>query len=146
MSAPISPPPSPIGRGLLAVMAAVLTLALLIFAFGFISLFLDRNVVDQADAGPLVGPIMVLAVCAIVVRATLRLAVGRIGRSMVSAGLASAVVPPAIGAAIYVVTRGQLGVFPVFFGHQVLSPFTVATVVVAAMVVGLAGLARQPRD
>lgn len=127
-------------------MAAVLTLALLVFAYGFISLFLDRDVVDQADAGPLVGPVMVLVVCAIVVRTTLRLTPGRLGRAMVAAGLASAVLPPAIGAAIYVVTRGQLGVFPVFFGHQVLSPFTVAAVVVTALVVGLAGLARQPRD
>lgn len=146
MSAPTPPSPSPIGLGVLAAMAAVLTLSLLVFAYGFLSLFLDLNVVDQPDAGPLLGPAMALAVCAIVVRSTLTLGRARLGRAVFTAALASAFLPPAIGAAIYVVNRGQFGVFPAFFGNQVLSPFSVAAAVVAAIVVSFAGLARQPRS
>ncbi|HEV7848563.1 MAG TPA: DUF6121 family protein [Mycetocola sp.] len=41
----------------LAIFATVLYFALVVCAFGFVSLLTDTDVVSQADAGPLVGPI-----------------------------------------------------------------------------------------
>ena len=87
---------------------------------------------------------MAVAVCAIVVRFTLVLKADRPARAVLGAALTSAVLPPAIGAAIYVVNRGQFGVFPVFFGHQVLSPFTLGATLVAGSVVALASLTHRP--
>lgn len=45
----------------LAIFALGLYLALVVASFGMLSLFLDRDVVVQHDAGPLVGPVMVAA-------------------------------------------------------------------------------------
>lgn len=43
----------------LAIFALGLYLALVVASFGMLSLFLNREVVSQSDAGPLVGPAMV---------------------------------------------------------------------------------------
>lgn len=42
----------------LAVFAAVFYVALLVAGFGFLSLLLNEEVIDQPDAGPIVGPFM----------------------------------------------------------------------------------------
>lgn len=56
----------------LAVFAAVTFFALVVCAFGFISLFTNLEVIDEPDAGPLVGPSMVAFALATVLVSLLR--------------------------------------------------------------------------
>jgi ABC-type sugar transport system permease subunit len=56
----------------LAVFAAVTFFALVVCAFGFISLFTNLEVIDEPDAGPLVGPSMVAFALAAVLISLLR--------------------------------------------------------------------------
>jgi hypothetical protein len=51
---------------LAAIMAAILYGAVLVCAYGFISLFSGRDVIRQPDVGLLVGPVMVFVACALV--------------------------------------------------------------------------------
>lgn len=145
MTAPTPPSPESPGRGYLAVLATVLTVALLVFVDGMLSLALDRNVVEATDAGPLVGPFMALAVCAVVFLTVFRRSPDRLGPRVVSATLWALIAGPAAGAVLYSIGRGQLGVIPVFFGTYVLSPFWIAAALIAGVVVGLAGLAERMR-
>lgn len=123
-------------------MAAVLTIALLIFVDGFLSLIIDRDVIDAVGAGPLVGPFMAATVCAIVVVFVARESPVSIGRRAVAGALAALVGAPAVGSILYMFARGQVGVVPVFFGHHVLSPFALAAAIVAGLVIFGAGLSR----
>ena len=59
----------------LAVFAGITFFALVVCAFGFISLFTDLEVIDEPDAGPLVGPSMVAFALAAVLLSLLRRAV-----------------------------------------------------------------------
>lgn len=61
----------------LAVFAAITFFALVVCAFGFISLFTDLEVIDEPDAGPLVGPSMVAFALATVLISLLRRAASR---------------------------------------------------------------------
>jgi hypothetical protein len=56
----------------LAVFAGITFFALVVCAFGFISLFTDLEVIDEPDAGPLVGPSMVAFALAAVLISLLR--------------------------------------------------------------------------
>jgi len=56
----------------LAVFAGITFFALVVCAFGFISLFTDLEVIDEPDAGPLVGPSMVAFALAAVLLSLLR--------------------------------------------------------------------------
>jgi ABC-type sugar transport system permease subunit len=56
----------------LAVFAAITFFALVVCAFGFISLFTNLEVIDEPDAGPLVGPSMVAFALATVLISLLR--------------------------------------------------------------------------
>jgi len=56
----------------LAVFAAITFFALVVCAFGFISLFTNLEVIDEPDAGPLVGPSMVAFALATVLLSLLR--------------------------------------------------------------------------
>lgn len=67
MSAPGQGRGSGLGYGLaLAGFAAFLYLALVVCAFGVLSLLLDQDVVPERDAGPILGPVSV-AVCVVAV-------------------------------------------------------------------------------
>lgn len=56
----------------LAIFAGITFFALVVCAFGFISLFTDLEVIDEPDAGPLVGPSMVAFALAAVLLSLLR--------------------------------------------------------------------------
>lgn len=56
----------------LAVFAGITFFAVVVCAFGFISLFTDLEVIDEPDAGPLVGPSMVAFALAAVLLSLLR--------------------------------------------------------------------------
>lgn len=143
MTAPTQPEPP--GRGLLALGATVLAVALLVFVGGFLSLFLDRDLVELPDAGTLVGPTMAVATCAVVFTFVFRRLPRRLGMRVLSATLWTLIASPAAGAIMYAIVRENLAVIPVFFGTYVLSPFVLASAGIAAVVVGLAGLAERAR-
>jgi len=135
------------------VLTAVTYVAAVIAAFGFTSLILDRDVIDQSDAGPLLGPAMVASaflVCFIaMVRMTRRPRItGR--RLWVTAVATAALVYAAMvvtGALGYSYTRGDPLWFVLFAGHYAASPFVVIAAVLAGLtVVGywLVRIDRQP--
>lgn len=143
MTAPTRPDPP--GRGLLALGATVLAVALLVFVGGFLSLFLDRDLVELPDAGTLVGPAMAVATCWVVFSFVFRRRPPGLGRRCVSASLWALIASPAAGAIVYSIVRENLAVIPVFFGTYLLSPFVLSSAVIAGVVVGLAGLAERAR-
>jgi len=143
MTAPTQPePPS---RGLLALGATVLAVALLVFVGGFLSLFLDRDLVELPDAGTLVGPTMAVATCAVVFSFVFRRPPLGLGLRALAASLWTLIASPAAGAILYSIVRENLAVIPVFFGTYLLSPFVLSSAVIAGVVVGLAGLAERAR-
>jgi hypothetical protein len=143
---PVDPnAPAPLGRSTIVVMAAVLTVTLVVFAYGMISLVLDRDVIAEPDAGPLVGPIMVVTLLAVVLWFVIRRRPDRIGARVLSAGLGAVILGPAVGAVAYAVGRGDFALFLLFFGGYVTSPFVLASGVIASVVVALAWLADAAR-
>lgn len=116
-------------------MATVLAFALIVFVFGVLSLTLDRDVIDEADAGPLVGVSMVVVALLVVLLITLREAPAPVIGRTVTALLAVVMLSPLVGAIAYSAVRVELGVIPVFFGRYVLSPFVLASAGIAALVV-----------
>ena len=141
----------------IAVFAAVLFLALAIAASGIISLFADREVLTERDAGPLIAPIM-FAVATAALYAIL-VAFGRRRGSLFAGAIVTAVVTYfsflIIGSALYSLGKGQLLLSLLFFGSNAIGPFAI-TVAVIAFVVALAfllllsyrdggGAARTPR-
>jgi hypothetical protein len=115
-------------------MATVLFAALVIFAYGIISLVTDLDVIDIQDAGPLIGPLMVTVACAVVFACVIRHRPRMIGRIVV-AGLATAVLPPLVGSVVYLLSRGEPAVFPVALGRFLIGPFVPVSAVIAAIVV-----------
>ena len=126
-------------------MAVVLTASLVIAVYGVIGLTLNRDVIEEPDAGPLVGPLMVVAVCAVVLWFVLRSRsvrmIGRIGAAAVTAIVAG----PLVGAIAYATVRAEVFVIPVFFGRYVTSPFVLSSGVIAGLVVLSAALIERSR-
>jgi hypothetical protein len=136
----------------LAVFATVLYFALVVCAFGFVSLFTDTDVVPQADAGPLVGP---LATGSAVVTVLLYLlGIGRryerdlheamaasigdpvrlpLGRAILI-GIVSFVVYVLVGALSYSIVTAEVFSVVLFAAGSALSGFAAAVGVLAALV------------
>ena len=123
---------------LLAVLTAAAWCALVVAAFGVLSLVLDLEVIPQSDAGPLLGPVMV-----IVAGVILGLLVVRIVRTAQPAWLSFVAAAAAVfltllfsGGILYAVVRTEpvwLLVFPL---SQAISPF----IVVASLLAGAAAI------
>jgi hypothetical protein len=79
----------------LAVFAGITFFALVVCAFGFISLFTDLEVIDEPDAGPLVGPSMVAFALAAVLLSLLRRAAALRAHSPLGAQPSSSPAPDA---------------------------------------------------
>ena len=124
---------------MLAVMAVVLTAALLVFTYGFASLILDRDVITQADAGTLLGPLMFLAPLAIVARSVLAPWAERVSRQAIAAATAAVLIGPAVGAVVYAIERSQLAVIPLFYVTYIVSPFVLLSGVVVGAVAAVTG-------
>lgn len=136
-------PPEPPGRALLALGATVLAVALLVFVGGFLSLFLNRDIVELPDAGPLVGPAMAAATCGVVFSFAFRRLPRGLGLRALSASVWALIAAPAAGALVYSIVRENLAVIPVFFGTYLLGPFVLSSALIAGAVVGVAGLAER---
>ncbi|MEY2847810.1 MAG: hypothetical protein RI885_475 [Actinomycetota bacterium] len=124
-------------------MAVVATAALIVFVDGFLSLILARDIVELPDAGPLAGPAMALVVCLLVLLFVLRRRPLGLAARAISAGLSSAVLGPLVGALIYGAVRTEPASVWVFLGSSILSPFTLAASLIAAVVVAAAALAER---
>jgi Family of unknown function (DUF6121) len=142
-----SPPSDPIERGsfsralVVAVMVAVLYGAVLLAVDGFVSLLVDRDVIIEADAGPLVGPVMAVAALAVVFVSILgglrpssaarKVPVGR----AIGTVILVYVLGPMAGAAVYAFGQEQLLSAVLFFGRYLTSPFVIASAVIAGLTV-----------
>ena len=137
MTAPPPPQPPPTSGPLLPVLAAVTYLASVIAVFGFLSLFLGRDVIELGDAGPLLGPLMVVAAAVVTVLALVRLT-DRPGpwRSALLTIVAVYVAMLGVGALAYSLGRGQPLWFVFFIAEQAASPFVIAAAVLAGGFVG----------
>jgi len=134
-------PGGPSDVRLLAALTAVAWAALVVAAFGILSLVLDLEVIPQSDAGPLLGPVMVL-----VAGAVLGLLIVRIVRTGQPAGLSFVAAAAAVfltllfsGGILYSFVRAEpvwLIVFPL---SEAISPF----IVVASLLAGAAALAAR---
>ena len=131
----LPPPPDP---RTLPVLATVTYAAAVIALWGFLSLGLDADAIAQRDAGPLLGPAMVLGAIVVTLVALLRVG-GRpspTGQALVSVASVY-VVMLAIGAVGYALVRADVAWLVLFVGSYALSPFLIG----AALLSGLAVLA-----
>ena len=133
----------------LALFAGGLYAALIVASFGMLSLFLDRDVITDPQAGPLAGPIMVAAAVAALVLVMLQTAVGagrggraRTAEPMHTVPILSVVLAAASAYLVYGVSGGIVVSIgggdplraPLFAFTQLATPFAVAVAVWAAVV------------
>lgn len=133
-------------------MVTVLYGAILLALDGFVSLLTDRDVIQEPDAGPLVGPIMAVVALSIVfvsVLGGLRPTPGRpsipVARAVVTASLVY-LLGPLAGAIVYVAGREQLLTGALFFVRYLGSPFVIASALlglVPVLLLPLIGTARS---
>lgn len=138
-----SPPdPAPFSRALLlAVMVTVLYGAVLVAVFGLVSLALDRDVIGEPDAGPLVGSAMAAVALTVVFLSVLfglkphagirRMPVGR----AVTTGLLGYLLSPLAGAVVYALGQPQLASGIPFYLRYLLSPFVALAALIALVTV-----------
>ena len=126
---------------IMAFFAMMLYLALVVATFGMISLFTNSDVITEADAGPLVGPVMVtasaLVVLLVMVVIGMRTSPERqhvaVAASLLS-GVGALVVFVVTGALIYGVGVGEAVEIVLFAGARLGSPFSWAIGIIAALV------------
>ena len=125
----------------IAVFAAVLFLALAIAATGIISLYTDREVLTELDAGPLIAPTMFSAATAAFY--ALLVTFGRRRGSHFAGALVTAMITYFLfllsGSTLYSLGKGQPLLSLLFFGSNAVGPFAI-TVAGIAFVVALAFL------
>jgi hypothetical protein len=137
-------PPAP----LIALVAGIVFVALVIGCYGFLTLTLHREVIAEPDATLLAGPSMVLAAAVLVFYLVLRGSRhgGRRlpwGRSVVAA-LGAWFAGPAVGGVVYAAGRSEPFAAIEFFFRHAGSVFTLASVVIAFVVVLLAPFLDRP--
>ena len=153
-----TPPPD---RYFLPLLTTVAYLATVIAVFGFISLLIDRDVIDEPDAGPLLGPVIVAIAAAITLRALVRLSgqprqgqgqgQGAVGGRVpwsAAAGAAASVYAGMllVGALIYAWARGEPLWLLFFAVKQAASPFIIAAALLSGLfVIGFWAMAGRPR-
>ena len=120
----------------IGVFAAVLFLALAIAASGIISLFADREVLTERDAGPLIAPIMFASATAAFY--VLLVTLGRRRGSLFAGALITAVITYFFsllsGSTLYSVGKGRPLLSLLFFGSNAIGPFAIAVAVIAFIV------------
>lgn len=122
-------------------MAAVLFGALLGAVYGFISLLTGRDVISEPDVGPLIGPIMAAAACAVVFLSVLFSLRPRGGplrlpwaRSIITAAIVY-LLGPFTGAVLVAIDRADSFAALFFFAESATGPFVVASALISVPVV-----------
>jgi hypothetical protein len=146
VGAPVTRLPPPADSRVLALLATITYGAAVIASWGFISLALDANPIAQRDAGPLLGPVMVLAACIITFVAILRV---RPRPSPLAPALGAAasvyIGMLLVGAMGYTLVTAQLPWAVLFVGGYVTSPFIAAAALLSALdVVVVWAVTRRP--
>lgn len=128
-----------LGYGIaLAAFAAFLYLALVVCAFGVLSLLLDQDVVPERDAGPLLGPVSV-GVCVVAVLVSMITLAARpvvdrvVGPSLVT-GVVAYLLFLLVGGAIYALGRQEPGEILGYAIDHGATVFAIAVGVLAAAV------------
>ncbi|MBG6055645.1 hypothetical protein IWX81_002068 [Salinibacterium sp. CAN_S4] len=120
----------------LAVFATVAYLAALIALWGILSVIVDRDVIDYVDAGPLLGPSMVIAALLVTFASVRTVTIApRPARVVVGAAVLAFVAMLLVGAVGYSITRGDFGWIPAATVHFALAPFVPGAAVLSAVVV-----------
>lgn len=128
---PEAPPRDP---RLLPVLVSVGYVAALIAAWGFTSLILDRDIISEADAGPLLGPSMALAAAVVVAIALWRLRYRHSVVGVAAGTTASAyLVMLVIGAVGYAYSRHDAVWLVLFTARYAVSPFIVGAALLAGV-------------
>ncbi|MBF4461579.1 MULTISPECIES: DUF6121 family protein [unclassified Rathayibacter] len=140
-----------LGYGLaLAGFAAFLYLALVVCAFGVLSLLLDQDVVPERDAGPLLGPvsvgICVVAVLLAMITRAARPAVTRVLAPSLATGLVVFLLFLFSGAAVYALGRGEPAAILGWVLAHAPTPFAIAVGILAAVVQAVFLLLLARRD
>ncbi|NQX29642.1 hypothetical protein HQQ81_20035 [Microbacteriaceae bacterium VKM Ac-2854] len=130
---------SDLGYGIaLAAFAGFLYLALVVCAFGVISLIADIDVIPDRSVGPIVGPVMtgvaVLATIVSMITLAARPAVARVLLTSLAAGVAVYLLFLFSGSALYALDTGRAVSVVVFAAEQATRPFAIAVGVLAAAV------------
>ena len=116
--------------------AIVLFLALAVAASGIISLYANREVLTERDAGPLIAPIMFAVATAALYLQLVTLGLRR--GSVIVTALVIAIVCYFFfllsGATLYSLGKGQPLLGLLFFGSNALGPFAIAVAVIAFVV------------
>ena len=126
------PPPS--NPALAPVLAAVVYGALVVATWGFMSLALDRDVIDYPDAGPLLGPTMAVA-ASLVTFFALRNRSVRAWAAALLAASGSYLAMVAVSGIGYAITRADAAWMLLSGAHAALSPFVAAAAGLSALVV-----------
>lgn len=125
------PPPDP---RLVPVLVAISYLAVVIALWGVLSLALDRDAIEEADAGPILGPSMAAAGFVV---ASLGLWTLRRRRTLLGPTLAAAasvyIAMLLVGAIGYAVTRGETVWLLLFPARYATSPFIVGAALLAGL-------------
>jgi hypothetical protein len=120
-------------------------LAGVVALWGFTSLFLDRDVIDYEDAGPLVGPAMAVAACVVVFLLCLRAKRTQPALLGLLAGLGSYVAMLFIGGAGYSLQLDDFTRMWPAIVHFGIGPFVVGAAILAGIVVGATAWLVRPR-
>lgn len=132
------PPPS--NRHLLPILGAITYIALVVAAWGGLSVVLDREVIEYPDAGPLLGPAIAASagvVTWLACRQTRRpapLALRALGAIAAAFG-----VMVAVGSFGYAIARSSLTVALLAAAQFSVSPFVITAAVVAGATVVASG-------
>ena len=120
----------------IAVFAAVLFLAIAIAASGMISLYADREVLTEGDAGPLIAPTMFAAATAALY--ALIVTFGRRRGSLFAGALVTAMITYFFfllsGSTLYSLAKGRPLLSLLFFGSNAVGPFAIAVAGIAFVV------------
>jgi len=119
---------------LLPVLVSVGYVATVIAVWGFTSLLLDRDIITEADAGPLLGPAMAVTAAAVVSFSLWRL---RKRTTLLAPTVATAasvyVLMLLVGAVGYSVTQGSFTWLVLFTARYAVSPFIVGAALLAGL-------------
>lgn len=119
---------------LLPVLVSVGYVATLIAVWGFTSLLLDRDIITESDAGPLLGPAMAVTAAAVVSLSLWRL---RRRTTLLSPTIGTAasvyVLMLLVGAVGYSVTQGNFAWLVLFTARYAVSPFIVGAALLAGL-------------
>ena len=127
----LPPPPDP---RMLPLLAAITYGAGVIALWGFVSLALDVDAIAQTDAGPLLGPAMVLAACLITFATLLRVSDRKSPTWPALVAAASVYIGMLlVGSVGYTLVTADLTWFVLFIGAYAISPFVIGAALLAAL-------------